>query len=147
MKKIINKKASFDYEFLEKHEAGIVLSGAEVKSVKEGRISLLESFVKITDGEVWLYNAHIASYKPAADKDYKPTIPRKLLLHKREIERLSQRIEQKGLTIVAVSCYTKNHKIKLEIALALGKKQFEKKEKIKRRDIDREIERELRGKN
>ncbi|MBU1126998.1 MAG: SsrA-binding protein SmpB [Patescibacteria group bacterium] len=147
MKKIINRKALFNYEFLEKQEAGILLTGAEVKSIKMGRINLAESFVKIRGGELWLFNAHIAAYQPAADKDYEPTRTRKLLLHKKQIDQLARRIDQKGLTIVPVSCYTANHKVKLGIALAKGKREYEKKEKIKKRDIQRDIERELRGKN
>lgn len=147
MKKIINKKASFNYEFLTKIEAGIMLTGAEVKSVKMGRINLTESFIKIRGSEIWLFNAHIAAYRPAADKDYEPTKKRKLLLHKKQINQLARRIDQKGLTIVPVSCYTSGSKVKLEIALAKGKREYQKKEKIKKRDIQRDIERELRGKN
>lgn len=137
--KIVNRRANFDYQILEKFEAGIALSGPEVKSVKAGHIHLEEAFCQVRDGEVWLFNAHIHPYKFADIRDYDPRRSRKLLLHKKEILKISQQTAQRGLTIVPVSCYTKDGKIKLEIALAKGKKKYEKKEAIKRRDLNREI--------
>ena len=142
--KIINRKARYNYEFLEKFEAGIVLTGAEVKSVKKGQIRLDEAFVRIDpNGEVWLTNVHIHPYEFADNKNYQPTRSRKLLLHKKEILSLAKKMEGRNLTMVPVSCYTKRGVIKLELALAKGKKKWEKKEKIKKRDIEREMERDL----
>jgi SsrA-binding protein len=141
--KVLNRRASYDYQLLGKFEAGIALIGPEVKSVKAGKMSLKESFVRVHDGEVWLHNAYINPYPYADNRDYDPRRTRKLLLHKNEILKLAQKTEEKGLTIVPVSCYTKGRQIKLEIALARGKKQYEKKEAKKRKDIEREIAREI----
>ena len=145
--RITNPKASFDYNLLEKLEAGIVLTGAEVKSVKKGHISLKESFVKIIGQEAWLVNAHINPYFHAGQQGYDPRRRRKLLLHKKELLRLSQQVKEKGLTLVPVACYNKGPRVKLEIALAKGKREYQKKEAKKRKDIEREVERELRGKD
>jgi SsrA-binding protein len=139
VKKIINRRARYDYQLLEKFEAGIVLAGPEVKSVKAGHMSLKESFVRIQNNEAWLHNAHIHPYPFADNRDYDPRRPRKLLLHKNELLKLAQETKQKGLTIVPVSCYTKHQKIKLAIALARGKKKYEKREAIKKRDLEREL--------
>jgi SsrA-binding protein len=144
--KVTNRRAKFDYELLEKTEVGIALTGAEVKSVKAGKISLNESFARIRDGEVWLHNAHIHPYPFADNRDYDPTRMRKLLLHKKEIVSLDQKMKQKKLTLVPVSCYTKGRNIKVKIALAKGKKEYQKREIKKRKDIEREVERELREK-
>ncbi len=139
MKKIINRRASYDYQILEKFEAGIVLTGSEVKSVRNGHLKLEESFVRLKDHEAWLFNAHIHPYSFAFTKDEDPCRPRKLLLHKNQLLKLKQATEQKSLTIVPLSCYTRHNKIKLEIALAKGKKKYEKREAIKKKDIRREI--------
>jgi len=146
MKKIINRRASHDYQLLEKLEVGIVLSGGEVKSVKNGHLKLEEAFVRITDGEAWLVNAHIHPYSFADNRDYDPRRSRKLLLHKSELLKISQQTKEKNLTLVPISCYNSGNKIKLEIALGRGKKKYEKRETIKRKDIDREIEAQLRKK-
>jgi SsrA-binding protein len=143
--KIFNRRARYDFNLLEKFEAGIALTGAEVKSVKAGHIRLEEAFARIANGEAWLMNAHIHPYPFADNRDYDPRRTRKLLLHKNELLKLSQQTLKKGLTIVPISCYTKHNRIKLEIALAKGKKKYEKKEAKKRRDIEREIKRELAG--
>lgn len=143
--KVINRRARYDYQILEKIEAGIALTGPEVKSVKEGKISLEEAFVRIKDGQVYLLNAHIHPYRFAETKNQDPRRTRKLLLQKKEILALEQKTKQKKLTIVPTACYTKGRRIKLEIALAKGKKKYERKEEKKRRDIEREIERELAG--
>jgi len=139
MKKIINRRAPYDYQFLEKFEAGIVLNGPEVKSVRAGHLHLEEAFCQVKNGEVWLFNAHVNPYKFADNRNYDPRRARKLLLHKNEMLKLAQYSSQKGLTIVPVSCYTKGNRIKLEIALAKGKKKYEKREVIKKRDLEREI--------
>ena len=144
--KVVNRRARRDYQILEKYEAGIALTGAEVKSVKGGRIKLEESFIRIKDTEAFLLNAHIPPYLPAGSRGYDPLRDRRLLLRKKEILTLSLQTTRSGLTIVPLSCYTKRGLVKLEIALAKGKKKYEKREAIKRRDIEREMERELRGK-
>ncbi len=143
--RVVNRKAKRDYQILEKYEAGVVFTGAEVKSVRQGRIKLEESFVKIKDEEAFLTNAHIPPYLPAGSRGHDPLRSRKLLLRKKEILNLSLKTAHSSLTIVPLVCYTKGPWIKLEIALVRGKKRYEKREAIKRRDIEREVERELRG--
>ena len=139
-----NKKAKFDYEILESFEAGLVLEGHEVKSVRAGRMSLLGAYVTISRGMVWLIGSHIQKYPQAGPlADYDPDRSRKLLLHRRETQKLAGKLEQKGLTLVPISVYTKGSKIKLEFGLARGKKQYQKKETLKRRDIDREVRRTM----
>ena len=138
-----NRKARFDYEVLEKFEAGIELVGAEVKSVRGGQISLEGSFVIVRGGEAFLINANVPPYQPAnAPKDYEPLRNRKLLLTKKEIGELEISGKNKSLTIVPISVYNKGRKIKVEIALAKGKKKFDKRETIKKRETDREVRRE-----
>ena len=142
----VNKRAKFDYEILEKLEAGLVLSGPEVKTVRKGSMNLLGSYVTINRGAAWLMGAHIPRYPQAGPQPgYDPDRTRKLLLHTREIKRLAGKLDQKGLTLVPISVYTKGSKIKLEFGLARGKKQFEKRETIKKRDVEREIRRSLKG--
>ena len=133
--KITNRKASFNYQILDKFEAGMVLSGAEVKSIKNGHLKLEESFVRFKDGEAWLFNAHVHPYAFSKDKDYDPLRPKKLLLHKKELLKLKQNLEQKNLTIVPISCYIEHNKIKLKVALARGKKRYEKRESIKKKRL------------
>lgn len=142
-----NKRAFFDYEIIEKYEAGIELFGFEVKSIKKGNISLKGSFVTIKNGQVCLINASISPYQPKnTPPDYNPSRTRKLLLKKEEIKILIGKVSQKGLTLVPLKVYNRGSKIKLEIALAKSKKKFQKKEKIKEKDIKREMEREIKGK-
>jgi SsrA-binding protein len=138
-----NRKARHDY-FLEDHfEAGIVLMGTEIKSIRAGRVSLREAYV-ITDGdEAWLIDAHIAPYDPASRMNHEPKRRRKLLLHKREISKLYNGIMQKGYTIIPISMYLKSGKAKVEIALARGKKQYDKRRDIAKRDAEREIARSI----
>jgi len=144
--KVINRKAKFNYDFLEEFETGIILTGAEVKSVKKAQISLNEAFVKIdVNGEVWLVNSHIHPYKFADNRNYDPTRSRKLLLHKKEILSLLKKMEGRNLTLIPVLCYTFRGKVKLKIALARGKKQWEKREKIKKKDLEREMARSIKG--
>lgn len=144
--KIVNRKAYRDFRILDRFEAGIKLIGSEVKSVKGGRMKLERAFVKIQGSEGYLVNAHIPPYPFARPEGYDSNRTRKLLLHKKEIIALKSKIEQKNLTIVPLSCYTKGALIKLELGLAKGKKRWEKKEAKRRKDIEREVERELRGK-
>lgn len=139
-----NKKAKFDHDILDTFEAGIALLGHEVKSVRAGGMSLRGAYVTIARGGVWLIGAHIPRYPQAGPlPDHDPDRTRALLLHTREIAKLAGKLEQKGLTLVPISVYTKGSKIKLSFGLARGKKQFEKKETLKRRDVDREIRRSL----
>ena len=148
MKKIVNKKARFDYELLEKVEAGIVLTGTEVKSVKQGQISLKEGFVRIDDnGEVWLVNANVHPYKFADNKNYEPTRSRKLLLKKTEILGLLKKIEGKNLTLIPTAIYTRKNKIKVEIAIGRGKKKWDKRRAIKEREGKREVRKAMKEKN
>ena len=138
-----NRKARFNYEFLEKYETGIELLGTEVKSVRAGQMSLEGAFVIARGGEVFLINANIPPFQPKnAPKDYDPLRNRKLLLTKKEIAELAGSEKNKSLTIVPISVYNKNRKIKVEIALVKGKKKFDKRETLKKRDTDREIRRE-----
>jgi len=139
MKKIINRRAHFDFQFLKKFEAGLVLSGPEVKSVKNGHLQLTGSFIRFDDGEAWLLGAQISPYPQADNRDYQPFRRRKLLLHQKELATLAQEVRTKNLTIVPVSCYTRHGQIKLEIALAKGKKKYEKRKAIKKRDLEREM--------
>lgn len=139
-----NKKARFDYEILEKYEAGIVLSGNEVKAAKAGQIKLTESFVTFQGETPFLTNAHISRYtKSNPNVAYDPTHSRKLLLHKKEIAHLIGKKSREGLTIVPLSAYTAHNMIKIEIALARGKKKVDKRQTIKKRDTDREIRRAM----
>ena len=143
--RILNKKANFEYELTpEKVEAGVVLKGIEAKSFRDGRVDISQSHVRIVDGEVFLINANI----PAGDiKGYEPTRMRKLLLHKNQITSLSTKMKQKKLQIVPVSMYNTDSRIKLELVLGVPKRKFDKKESIKKHDVQRDIERELRGKD
>lgn len=140
-----NKQAKFEYEILDTFEAGIVLEGHEVKSAKEGNISLKGAYVSIDkNNELYLKQAAISKYRLAGPlPTYDPERPRKLLLHKKEIDSLVGKTKQHGLTIVPISVYTKHDKIKVEIALVRGKKKFEKKESIKKKDIERDVQREI----
>lgn len=142
----INKKARFDYEILDTFEAGIVLTGPEVKSVKAGQISIKEAFATVKGEEVFLTNAHISPYKEAANIEQNPTRPRKLLLKKSEISSLIGKSKTQGLTLIPTKIYLKRGFVKVEIGLGRGKKLHDKREAIKRKDIKREVEREIKGK-
>lgn len=144
--KILNKKALHNYHILEHTEAGIVLSGSEVKSIRAGRIDLGESYVKILNGEAFLVNANIPRYQQTSQKDYDATKSRKLLLHKDQINTLLGKTTGKRVTLVPVSIYEKNNKFKVEVGLAKSKKEFDKRKIIKERDHLRRVEQELRGK-
>jgi SsrA-binding protein len=139
-----NKKARFDYEVLETYQAGIELTGPEVKSIRAGQINLTGSYVTFHGKKASLLNAHISPYKFAGEQpDYEPTRSRTLLLHKREIDYLRGKSEEQGLTIVPLSVYSKNRLIKLEIAVARGKQRFDKRETIKKRDLNRELRKNI----
>lgn len=136
--KIVNKRATFDFEILEKLEAGIALTGGEVKSVQNNRVDLSRAYVKIIGGEMYLVNANFTGTN-VADQ----TRSRKLLVHRREIASLAGKLAQKKLTLVPLSLYNSQARVKLEVALARSKKEYQKKESLKKQDIQRDIEREL----
>ena len=139
-----NKKAYYDYEILEKFEAGLVLQGQEVKSIRKGHINLAGSYVVFKQGEPYLIGAKIPAYQPKnAPADYNPERARKLLLNKKEINELLGKSNEKGFSLVPLKVYAKDGRIKLEFGLAKGKKKYDKKEKIKKRDVEREVNREL----
>jgi SsrA-binding protein len=141
-----NKRATFDYELLERLEAGIALTGTEIKSVRSNNVSLQRSYVQARGDELWLLEANISPYEHGNRENHEPTRPRKLLLHRREINRILSNMVQKGLTIVPTRLYLKGGRAKVEIALARGKRKFDKREDIARRDADRQVERALREK-
>jgi len=141
--KIINKKAKFNYQLLDRLETGIVLTGAEVKSVKLGHLSLSEAYVRIIDSQLYLLNAHISPYQFASQKDYDPQRSRKLLISKKQLLHLSQKLETQNLALVPTAIYTKGSLIKLEIALARGKKEYQKREAKKKLDTNRQIQKAL----
>jgi len=143
---VVNRRAFHDYEILETFETGLVLTGAEVKSVRGGRISLEGSFVRILGSETYLVNAQIFPYPYARPENYDPKRTRKLLLHKKEIISLKTKIASSNLAVVPLECYFSHGIIKLKIGLAKGKKEYQKREKLRRRDIERETQRELRVK-
>jgi len=141
---IVNKKATFNYEILERYEAGMVLFGYEAKALRVGKAHLTGAYVTLRDGELWLKNAHIAHYQEAnMPKDYNPERERKLLLKRKEIQELQKSLNTAGLTIVPIKWYNKKRKIKLVIALVRGKKKVDKRESIKARDVKRDIDRTL----
>ena len=139
-----NRQAAYRYEFLDKLEAGIQLQGTEVKSVRDGQVQLKDSYASLRDGEVWVHNMHIAPYAPASRENHDPERARKLLLHRREIERLIGKTAEKGLTLVPTRVYFKGPHAKVEIALAKGKDFADKRRALRDRDSRREIERALR---
>jgi SsrA-binding protein len=133
-----NRKALHDYEILESFEAGVALLGTEVKSIREGRTNLRDSYARVEGGEVWAFNIHISPYSHRGYVDHEPLRKRKLLLHKAEIRKLIGRTVEKGLTLVPLRMYLKNGRVKLAVGLARGKKAHDKRETIKRREVDRE---------
>jgi SsrA-binding protein len=133
-----NRKAFHDYHLLETFEAGIALLGTEVKAIREGRVNLRDSFARLEDGEVFLYNVNISPYSHRGYADHEPLRRRKLLLHREEIRKLIGKTVEKGMTLVPVRFYYKNGRVKVAISLAKGKKEYDKRETIKRREADRE---------
>ena len=138
-----NRRAGHKFELLDRFECGIELLGTEVKSLRDGKAQLVDSYAVIDRGEVWLRNAHIPPYPPAADQNHDPERPRKLLLHRYEIERLVGRIQRRGLTMVPTRIYFKGPRAKVELALARGKEQRDRRREIADRDMRRDVEREL----
>jgi len=140
-----NKKAFNEYEIIETYEAGISLQGSEVKSIRNGRISLKDSYAKIKDNEIYLINCNISLYNSSSYFNHDPLRQRKLLMHKKEIIRLQSKVQQKGFTIIPLKIYLKKGIIKIEIALAKGKKLYDKREEAKRKAIEMEIKKALKG--
>ncbi|OGN97221.1 MAG: SsrA-binding protein [Chloroflexi bacterium RBG_13_51_36] len=139
----VNRKAYHNYHIQENLEVGIVLKGSEIKSIREGKANLSDAYAKPENGELWLYNSHIASYDAASYNTHEPTRPRKLLLHRKEINTLAGKVTQKGLTLVPLKLYIKHGIAKVELGVAKGKKAYDKREAIARRDSDREVERAM----
>ena len=137
----VNRKALRDYQVLDTFEAGLVLKGTEIKSVRAGRVNLREAYARTHDGEMWLFNAHIAQYEKAGIFNHEANRPRKLLLHSRQIDHLQLELGQKGLTIVALRIYIKNHKAKVQIGLAKGRRQYDKRRVIASRQVERDMDR------
>lgn len=138
-----NRKAYHDYSIEETFEAGIALTGSEIKSVRAGSVNLRDSYIAIRDREAWLLNVHISSYEPASRQNVDPYRTRKLLMHRGEINRLMGRVIEKGLTIVPLRIYLKNRRAKVEVALVRGKRQYDKRQAIAKRETERDISRIL----
>jgi SsrA-binding protein len=138
-----NRQASFRFDLLDRLETGIVLTGTEVKSLRNGSAQIKDGYAQVRDGELWLHNVHIPPYGPASRDNHEPERPRKLLAHKREIDRLVGRIQERGLTLVPTRIYFSGPRAKVEIALARGKDRFDKRESIKAREQRRDVERAL----
>jgi len=140
-----NRKASHNYFLLESFEAGLALLGSEIKSIRAGQISLKEAHVRISESEAWLVNAHIAPYNPASRMNHEPRRDRKLLLHRKEIRKLWDEVKQQGITIVPIKVYIKGGRAKIEIAVGKGKKQYDKRQTLAKRDAEMEMRRALKG--
>jgi SsrA-binding protein len=145
-KKVVakNRKASHNYFLMDRYEAGIVLQGSEIKSIRAGQMSIAEAYVSVNENSAWLVDAHIAPYHQAGAFNHEPRRTRKLLLHRREIHRLWDEIRKKGVTVIPTAVYLKDGIAKVEIAIAKGKKQYDKRAALAKRDAQREIERQLR---
>ena len=136
-----NRKAKHEYFLLDTYEAGMVLKGSEIKSIRAGQISLAQAYVSVENNEAWLINSHIAPYNEASRNNHDPIRARKLLLHRSEIRKLADKVRQKGATVIPLRIYLKDGKAKLEIALARGKKHYDKRAEIAKRDAQREMDR------
>jgi SsrA-binding protein len=136
-----NRKARHEFILLDTYEAGLVLKGSEIKSIRAGQISLAQAYVSLDGNEAWLVNSHIAPYNEASRNNHDPLRPRKLLLHRSEIRKLSDKVRQKGATVIPLRLYLKDGKAKVEIALAKGKKHYDKRADIAKRDAEREMDR------
>jgi SsrA-binding protein len=139
----VNRKAYHDYHIQETFEAGVALKGSEIKSIREGRVNLRDAYARPENGELWLFNSHIASYDAASYNTHEPLRPRKLLLHKKEINILTEKITQRGLTLVPLKLYITHGIAKIQLGVAKGKRAYDKREAIARRDTAREIDRAL----
>jgi len=142
-----NRKAEFEYFLLDRYEAGIALHGSEIKSIRLGQVSLQESYIQVTETEAWLTDAHIAVYNPASYTNHDPKRQRQLLLNKKEIHELWMAVKQKGVSIVPVKLYLKNGRAKIEIAVAKGKKLYDKRQVLEKKDAERDIARTLKNRD
>jgi SsrA-binding protein len=142
-----NRKATHDYSVEDRFEAGIALLGTEIKSIRAGQANLREGYVQVRGDGLWLVNTHIAPYDPAGREGHDPLRPRRLLLHRKEIAKLLSRVQERGYTIIPLKIYLKNRRAKVEIALARGKRQYDKREAIAKREAGRQIERALKERN
>ncbi len=140
----VNRNARHEYTILQTYEAGIVLQGTEVKSLRQGKANLVDSYANLKDGEVWLYSAHISVYEQGNINNHEPTRTRKLLLNKSEIKKLIGKVKEKGLTLIPLRLYFSNGRVKVELALAKGKKVYDKREAIAKKDTQRDQERNVR---
>lgn len=138
-----NRKARHDYHIEDTLEAGLVLTGSEIKSVRAGQVNLRDAYAALRDDELWLLNAHIAPYQQASYDNHEPRRPRKLLLHRREINRLIGKLQEKGLTLVPLKIYLRDSRAKVELGLARGKRQYDKRQSLRERDDRRKIDRAL----
>jgi SsrA-binding protein len=141
----VNRKARHDYFIDDTFEAGLVLLGTEIKSIRAGRVNLRDSYAQVRNGEVWLINAHIAAYEQAGRESHEPRRTRKLLLHRYQINRLAQKLQAKGYTLIPLRIYLKDNRAKVEIGLARGKRQYDKREAIAKREAQREMDRATKG--
>lgn len=139
-----NRRATYEYQVLERYEAGLALMGSEVKSIRDGRASLGEAYCQFQGDQLYLYQAHVGEYTQAHERNHLPLRPRKLLMHRRELDHLAESVNQAGLTLIPLSLVARSGRIKLELALCRGKKSFDKRESIKEREQKREIDRALR---
>jgi len=139
-----NRKAYHDFYIQDSQEAGIELTGSEIKSIRAGRVNLRDAYVRPEGGELWLLNAHIARYEASSHFGHEPTRRRRLLLHRKQINSLTGKVAEKGLTLVPLKLYIKGHLAKVEVAVGKGKKLYDKRESIARRDLEREVERDIR---
>ncbi len=140
----VNRKARHDYHILKTVEAGLSLLGSEIKSIRDGRVSIREAYVRPEEGQMWLVGAHVSQYAPAAGRNHEPTRKRRLLLHKRQIAEMERAVHSEGVTIVPLRLYLKDGMAKLEIALARGKKRYDKRQDMAKRDAERQMQRALR---
>lgn len=140
----LNRKAQHDYEILERVEAGIVLTGTEIKSAREGRVNIRDAYAREEHGEMWLFNAHIARYEKGHENNHDPERPRKLLLHRAQVAQLAEATNQRGQTVVPLAMYLKRGMAKLELGIARGRKSYDKREAVAKREADREVQRALR---
>jgi SsrA-binding protein len=142
-----NRKAEFEYVLLENFESGISLQGSEIKSIRLGQVSLQEAYVQVTEKEAWLVNSHVATYNPASYTNHDPKRSRQLLLKRKEIHELWMSVKQKGMSVIPVRLYLKDGRAKLEIALAKGKKLYDKRQDITKKDVERDIARTLKARD
>lgn len=139
----VNRRARHEYDILESFEGGLVLTGTEIKSIRDGRVNIRDAFGRPEDGELWLCNAHISPYSNGNRQNHEPMRPRKVLMHRNQIDYLSSKVQEKGLTLVPLKLYIKNHKAKVELGVARGRKLYDKRAAIARRDADRQMQRAI----